>query len=517
MLNFVLKFKIFNMKNRLQLFAFFSVIFLSFSVRSQGATCATATSLSVNTLCTTVQWTNSDNGTIAGWNEPCGGGTDYQDIWYQIIGTGTEVGVNIFHLNTYDAVLAVYDGTCPTSSNASSSSIACEYITGNTGGVNFPTTAGEIYFIQIQRRSGTTNDNQTGSICAYEYVLSPCGNPLALLNDFCETPATLTKNPGGTFSATTDGTFTEDHKAYLDGYGAANGPFCGLVHNNSWYQFVATNTTETFPIIYVSCSGDGVQGHVYRISHDLNGCCETFTPMSNCILNIDQNLNGNPNSIETLTATGLTVGETYMLMIDGYLGARCDFTIAGWGAQNVLPIELSKFMVVPFEEFNRIYWETSSENNNHHFNLLRSFNGVDFEVVSKIQGAGSSTILNSYSFDDYDLRYGKIYYKLQQVDIDGETTSSKIISLDRKSAEIGLLNVYPNPTENTITLDINVASNRGGDVCIVGINGVVVYEQHLEDKGIHQLTFDMTSMSAGMYFVNYSDEAGVSQMNVVKR
>jgi hypothetical protein len=502
------------MKNRLQLFAFFSVIFLSFSARSQGTTCASATSLSVHAGCVTEPWTNTENGNLT-WDQPCGAGTDYQDVWYKVTGTGGQIGVNIFHMNSPDLVLAVYP-SCPTPTNADNIAITCEYITESTGGVDFPSADGPTYYIQLQRRSGN-NDDQNGSICVYEHVLTPCGNPTALLNDFCENPATLTKNPGGTFSATTDGTFTPDHKATLDGYLGATGPFCGLIHNNSWYQFVATSTTETFPIVYVSCSGDGVQGHVYRISHDLNGCCETFTPMSNCIFNIDQNLNGNPSSIETLTATGLTVGETYMLMIDGYLGARCDFTIAGWGAQNVLPIELSKFMVVPFEEFNRIYWETSSENNNHHFNLLRSFNGVDFEEVSKIQGAGSSTILNSYSFDDYDLRYGKIYYKLQQVDIDGETTSSKVISLDRKSAEIGLLNVYPNPTENTITLDINVASNRGGDVCIVGINGVVVYEQHIEDKGIHQITFDMTSMSAGVYFVNYSDEAGVSQMNVVKR
>lgn len=506
------------MKTTTQLFGFLSSLFLNITLLAQGPNCTSAASLIVNTVCTTVQWTNSENGTIpGGWSQPCGGGNDYQDIWYQIVGTGAEVGVNIFHLNSFDAVLAVYDGTCPTGANAAVSSIACEYITGSTGGVNFPTTLGEVYYVQIQRRNGDDNDNQTGSICAYEYVLSPCGNPLALLNDFCETPATLTKNPGGTFSATTDGTFTEDHKVYLDGYGAATGPFCGLVHNNSWYQFVATSATETFPIIYVSCIGDGVQGHVYSISHDLNGCCETFTPVSNCIFNIDQNLNGNPSSIETLTATGLTVGETYMLMIDGYLGARCDFTIAGWGAQNVLPIELSKFMVVPHEEYNGVYWETSSENNNHHFNLLKSFNGTDFDIIGSVLGAVTSSILNSYSFDDYDLRYGKIYYKLQQVDFDGETTNSKIISLDRKSAEKGLVNVYPNPTENTITMDILVATYLGGVVRIVGQNGIIIYEQQIEDKGMHQLTFDMTSVSAGLYFVNYADALGVTVKHIVKR
>ena len=104
------------MKNRLQLFAFFSVIFLSFSARSQGTTCASATSLSVHAGCVTEPWTNTENGNLT-WDQPCGTGTDYQDVWYKVTGTGGQIGVNIFHMNSPDLVLAVYP-SCPTPTKA---------------------------------------------------------------------------------------------------------------------------------------------------------------------------------------------------------------------------------------------------------------------------------------------------------------------------------------------------------------------------------------------------------------
>ncbi len=79
------------------------------------------------------------------------------------------------------------------------------------------------------------------------------------------------------------------------------------------------------------------------------------------------------------------------------------------------------------------------------------------------------------------------------------------------------MNVYPNPTENTITMDFLVATYLGGVVRIVGQNGIIIFEQQIEDKGMHQLTFDMTSVSAGLYFVNYADALGVTVKHIVKR
>lgn len=297
---------------------------------AQGSNCSMATLLTVNSTCQTTQWSNNEDGSLV-WSHSCNSGTDYQDIWFRMVGTGAPVAVNIFGLNACDALLAIYSGSACPSSGAST--VACAMVTGSTGGVNFNTTNGLNYYIQIQRRSGDGNgnsstnnsDNQNGSICVFDYSLTSCGNPTGLLNDFCESPATLTYGLGTSFSASTEGTFTPDLASTVDGYGSATGPFCGLVHNNSWYKFKAGSATENFKFTSTSCSG--VQAQVFRITYNSQGCCTGFASVSNCLLNIPSP----PNSSSVVTATGLTVGQDYVLMVDGYLGAECDFTIADWG------------------------------------------------------------------------------------------------------------------------------------------------------------------------------------------
>jgi hypothetical protein len=218
-----------------------------------------------------------------------------------------------------------------------------------------------------------------------------------------------------------------------------------------------------------------------------------------------------------VTASGLTIGQDYVLMVDGYLGAECDFIIADWGAINVLPVELSEFIVSPKEEKNEIVWKTSSEKDNDYFNLMRSFDGEKFEVIQTIKGAGNSSDLITYEISDFDIRLGTVYYQLEQVDFDGKRAQSKIITLDRNAFESGLLAVYPNPTDKSIMIDVNVSSSDGALIRIESINGSVLFEQFIEDIGIHQLNYNISDLNSGMYFVRYIDSEKSSVETVIKK
>lgn len=486
------------------------------SIFSQGLNCSSATLLTVKSSCQTTQWSNNEDGSLV-WSHSCNSGTDYQDIWFRMVGTGAPVAVNIFGLNACDALIAIYSGsTCPISG---ASTVACAMVTGSTGGVNFNSTNGVNYYIQIQRRSGDGNgnsstnssDDQNGSICIFDYALTSCGNPTGLLNDFCESSATLTYGLGTSFSASTEGTFTPDLASTVDGYGSASGPFCGLVHNNSWYKFKAGSATENFKFTSTSCSG--VQAQVFRITYNSLGCCNGFASVSNCLLNIPSP----PNSSSVVTATGLTIGQEYVLMVDGYLGAECDFTIADWGAINVLPIELSEFIVFQQEDKNLISWKTSSEKDNDYFNLLRSFDGENFELIQTIKGAGNSSHEITYEVPDFDIRFGTVYYQLEQFDFDGASTQSKILTLNRNSSESGLVSIYPNPADQSITIDVNVSTNDGGSVRLETVNGSLIFEQYINGKGIHQLNYNISDLNSGMYFVRYIDSEKTSVKTILKR
>jgi hypothetical protein len=66
-----------------------------------------------------------------------------------------------------------------------------------------------------------------------------------------------------------------------------------------------------------------------------------------------------------------------------------------------------------------ISWVTSSEKNNSHFNLLKSLDGVEFNLIGRISGNGTTTQTINYSFIDRDVKKGVVFYKLIQVDYDG--------------------------------------------------------------------------------------------------
>jgi len=88
-------------------------------------------------------------------------------------------------------------------------------------------------------------------------------------------------------------------------------------------------------------------------------------------------------------------------------------------ALTVLPIELGSFKVDKKDSFNKITWITLSEKNNDFFELYSSFDGVEFNRITKIIGAGDSNTPINYEYNDYQNCDGIIYYKLRQVDYNG--------------------------------------------------------------------------------------------------
>ncbi|MFW5851742.1 MAG: hypothetical protein ACOCWB_05935 [Bacteroidota bacterium] len=94
----------------------------------------------------------------------------------------------------------------------------------------------------------------------------------------------------------------------------------------------------------------------------------------------------------------------------------------------VLPIELSFLKAKRYNDDILIEWQTLSEDNNSHFTLYRSFDGINFNEIAVILGAGISHDVRNYTYTDDISHDGLVYYKLDHTDFDGATQSySKII------------------------------------------------------------------------------------------
>jgi len=92
--------------------------------------------------------------------------------------------------------------------------------------------------------------------------------------------------------------------------------FCGSIENESWLTFIANDTVAKIKVWTQNCqNNDGIQISVYSTID-----CQNFVQYSNCVSV------GLPTNF-LVTASNLTLGNTYYILIDGFAGDICDYVI----------------------------------------------------------------------------------------------------------------------------------------------------------------------------------------------
>lgn len=452
-----------------------------------------ATTLTIGSSCTYTTYTNAGATASTCGTIPAPGCASYSggDVWFAVtVPAGGAIDIDTQTGVMTDGGMAVYSGTpCGVLTL-----LACDD-DGSANGLMptismFGQTPGDVLYIRVWEYGN--NNNGTFGICVTEPPpTGPCGNPTN--NDYCSDPATLTQG-AGTFSSTTSSTFSADTPG---GVGAI---FCGSVENNSWYRFTASATTQTFNFSTVSGCTSGIQAQVYSITTSSVGCCTGFTAKSNCF---------NPGIATTgvVTATALTVGQPYVLMVDGYGGDVCDFVVSGWTATGILPIQLISFTGKNDGERNILTWLTASEKNNDYFTLEHSQDGINFEKVNDTKGAGnSSSTLTYYGYDTNP--YEDItYYRLKQTDFDGKFEYSHLVSINVSDYKNQLSNIHPNPTNASVNFDVYSNKNDNALIQVISFTGKTLIEklQSLE-KGNNSLDINLDNMKNGVYLLKVTFE-----------
>ncbi len=154
------------------------------------------------------------------------------------------------------------------------------------------------------------------------------------------------------------------------------------------------------------------------------------------------------------------------------------FTLASVTAQNPLPVELISFT----GEFNNsqvdLTWQTVSEINNDYFDIQRSQDGINFETIGKIKGAGNSNITIDYNYTDFNPYSGISYYRLKQVDFDGRYEYSNIVKVNYKTNTTNdnnkpELSVFPNPAINGDNVRISISGMEANKEILVVVNNII--------------------------------------------
>jgi hypothetical protein len=165
-----------------------------------------------------------------------------------------------------------------------------------------------------------------------------------------------------------------------------------------------------------------------------------------------------------------------------------------------LPIQLTEFSGTAEQDFNHLIWTTASENNNDYFTLERSTDGVTFDEVGRVDGAGNSTQLIRYSFNDMNPAEGVNYYRLKQTDFNGLYTYSSIIELSFHRGNMSVNNVRPNPTSGEVNFDFASPEETEIHFIITDVTGRVVADEYRKVKaGITSIDTLIADEGAGVY------------------
>ena len=134
-----------------------------------------------------------------------------------------------------------------------------------------------------------------------------------------------------------------------------------------------------------------------------------------------------------------------------------------------LPITLLYFKVRNEGDYNKLMWSTASETNNDYFLIDKTIDGSNFSPIHRVNGAGNSTNQLYYEVNDYIVFNGILYYRLKQVDFNGEETVYDLISVDNRNE------LSPMLTKVTNIIGQEVSSNQTGVILLFHYdNGTVI-------------------------------------------
>lgn len=184
---------------------------------------------------------------------------------------------------------------------------------------------------------------------------------------------------------------------------------------------------------------------------------------------------------------------------------------------STLPIVLSSFLLSKSDSNIKINWTTQSETNNDYFNVEKSLNKENWESLYSIDGAGTSTLLHSYTFIDKTPYYGINYYRIKQTDFDGEFTYSSVKSIETKIDNV-LFDIFPNPAfAEEITILVKGKSITTAILSIEDMNGKQICSGSIEiSKSYYTFKLsDLCNLIPGTYNISLNCDGILENKKIV--
>ena len=189
--------------------------------------------------------------------------------------------------------------------------------------------------------------------------------------------------------------------------------------------------------------------------------------------------------------------------------------------QNVIPVELISFTAFPQNNSVNLNWQTATETNNQGFAIERkqvfsqqsSAGNEEWNAIGFVNGNGTTTESQSYSFVDKNISSGIYKYRLKQIDYDGTFDYSNEIEVEITPSEFALEQNYPNPFNPSTSIQYTIGSKQFVQLKVYDVLGNEIATLVNEEKpaGSYVVEFNVAqdsrpAIASGIYF--YKLQAG---------
>jgi photosystem II stability/assembly factor-like uncharacterized protein len=215
------------------------------------------------------------------------------------------------------------------------------------------------------------------------------------------------------------------------------------------------------------------------------------------------------------TGANITMMDLYYNPVANAPGDANVFSISTSGniftmTDSPLPVTLASFTYAVSGRNVSLKWITSSEQNNSGFEVYRIFGDANRSITSNwtnigfIQGKGTINGNTEYNFSDKNLSTGKYYYRIKQIDYNGNYEYFDL----NGSADIGapskvsLGQNYPNPFNPVTNIGYEIPQDARVTMKVYDIAGreISTLVNETQTAGYHTVKFDASKYSSGMYF-----------------
>ncbi len=443
-----------------------------------------APALAVGTNCTvtngtTVGATYANN--AANGNTPSCAAPGAPDVWYSFVAPpGGAVNISATAGTITDGGMAVYSGAC-----GSLAQVACDDDSGPGAMPALSSTGlvpGNTYYLRFWRFSSGTG---TFSLCL---TVPGTNTTCTIQQPICSgSPISFTSNSGGAAASVVN---------------PGNNYNClSTSPNPSWYYLeIATGGNLVVDITAGQDIDFAIWGPFANVAAG-TAACNTYGMPSDCSYST--------SATEQVNVAGVVAGQVYVLLVTNFANVVQTINVTNGGGTATtncaivpLPVDFSNWQAYLAGDKVRMNWSTESETNSDFYAVQRSTNGTLWETIGFTDAAGNSASTKSYAFTDEKPIEGVNYYRVKQVDLDGQAKFTTIVPIEYNI--ISPLDAYPNPTTGLVLVkEKEYAIKTVELIDLTGRKWELPYS-----KGNTGVSVDVSSHSKGTYTLRSRDEMG---------